>query len=224
MSYGGLRRYVLPVTRAQANIYAWLFKRQRWVVEIFSCEGLKLYRWEGEADYVEDLQARLAQALQRLLNWRKLCGAVLRLPPRGGRGVRLRRLLRAGRIQTAQTLQGLLLCGQRRPPARRRLRSGVHKEQIAGARMGGVAAQSLPAALRCEGTRQEAEESSPPTPRMVRPTGRGLRAGPPHPPAARQIPPPSPAAEAQAQSQDVGRGGRRRHQLARPQSPSEGSI
>jgi hypothetical protein len=29
MSYGGLRRYVLPVTRAQANIYAWLFKRQR---------------------------------------------------------------------------------------------------------------------------------------------------------------------------------------------------
>jgi len=30
-----LDRYVLPVARAQANIYAWLFKRQRWVVEIF---------------------------------------------------------------------------------------------------------------------------------------------------------------------------------------------
>jgi hypothetical protein len=42
---------VLPVARAQANIYAWLFKRQRWVVEIFSCEDLKLYRWKGEADY-----------------------------------------------------------------------------------------------------------------------------------------------------------------------------
>jgi hypothetical protein len=54
MSYGGLRRYVLPITRAQENIYAWLFKRQRWVVEIFSCEDLKLYRWEGEAGYVEE--------------------------------------------------------------------------------------------------------------------------------------------------------------------------
>ncbi len=30
---------------AQANIYAWLFKRQRWVVVIFSCEDLKLYKW-----------------------------------------------------------------------------------------------------------------------------------------------------------------------------------
>jgi hypothetical protein len=44
-----LDRYVLPVTRAQANIYARLFKRQRWVVEIFSCEDLKLYRWEGRS-------------------------------------------------------------------------------------------------------------------------------------------------------------------------------
>jgi CRISPR/Cas system-associated exonuclease Cas4 (RecB family) len=44
-------KYVLPVARAQANIYAWLFKRQRWVVEIFSCEDLKLHRWEGEVDY-----------------------------------------------------------------------------------------------------------------------------------------------------------------------------
>jgi len=42
---------VLPVTRTQANIYAWLFKRQRWVVEIFSCADLRLYKWEGEADY-----------------------------------------------------------------------------------------------------------------------------------------------------------------------------
>jgi CRISPR/Cas system-associated exonuclease Cas4 (RecB family) len=46
-----LDKYMLPVARAQANIYAWLFKRQRWVVEIFSCIDLKLYRWEGEADY-----------------------------------------------------------------------------------------------------------------------------------------------------------------------------
>lgn len=45
MSYGGLRRYVLPVAMAHANIYAWFFKRQRWVVVIFSCEDLKLYRW-----------------------------------------------------------------------------------------------------------------------------------------------------------------------------------
>jgi len=45
MSYGGLRRYVLPVAMAQVNIYAWLFKRRRWVVVIFSCEDLKLFRW-----------------------------------------------------------------------------------------------------------------------------------------------------------------------------------
>jgi hypothetical protein len=37
-----LDRYVLPVARAQVNIYAWFFKRQRWVVEIFSCADLRL--------------------------------------------------------------------------------------------------------------------------------------------------------------------------------------
>jgi hypothetical protein len=37
-------KYVLPVARAQANIYAWLFKRQRWIVEIFSCADLRLMR------------------------------------------------------------------------------------------------------------------------------------------------------------------------------------
>jgi CRISPR/Cas system-associated exonuclease Cas4 (RecB family) len=42
---------VLPVTRTQANIYAWLFNKRRWVVEIFSCADLRLYKWEGEADY-----------------------------------------------------------------------------------------------------------------------------------------------------------------------------
>jgi predicted GIY-YIG superfamily endonuclease len=73
-------------------------------------------------------------------------------------------------------------------------------------------------------TPAKAEETSPPATRVVRPTGRGLRAGPPHPPAARQIPPPSPAAGGQAHGQDVGRGERRRPQLARSQSPSEGSI
>jgi len=46
-------KYVLPVARTQANIYTWLFKRQRWVVEIFSCTDLTLYRWEGEVDYAE---------------------------------------------------------------------------------------------------------------------------------------------------------------------------
>ncbi len=46
-------KYVLPVARTQANIYTWLFKRQRWVVEIFSCTDLKLYRWEGDVDYAE---------------------------------------------------------------------------------------------------------------------------------------------------------------------------
>ncbi len=46
--------------------------------------------------------------------------------------------------------------------------------------------------------------------RVVHPTSRGLQASPPHHPAARQIPPPLPAAEAQAQCQDVGRGERRR--------------
>ena len=57
------------------------------------------------------------------------------------------------------------------------------------------------------GPRQEAEKASPLATRVVHPTSRGLRAGPP---AARQTPPPSPAAEAQAQSQDVRRGERRR--------------
>jgi len=61
--------------------------------------------------------------------------------------------------------------------------------------MGGVAAQSIPAALRYEGTRQEAEEASPPATRVVHPPQRSLRAGPPHPPAARQIPPPHPPPE-----------------------------
>lgn len=42
---------VLPVARAQANIYAWLFNKRRWVVEIFSCADLRLYKWEGEVDY-----------------------------------------------------------------------------------------------------------------------------------------------------------------------------
>jgi hypothetical protein len=138
----------------------------------------------------------------------------LRLPPRGGREDSLRRLLRAGRIQTAQTLQRLLLGGWQRPPARRRIRFGVHKEQVAGARMGGVATQSLPAALRREGTRQEAEKASPPATRMVHPPQRGLRAGLPHPPTAKRPPPPSPAAGGQAQGQDVGRGERRRSQLS----------
>jgi CRISPR/Cas system-associated exonuclease Cas4 (RecB family) len=48
-----LEKYILPVARAQANIYAWLFDKKRWVVEIFSCADLKLYRWEGEADYAD---------------------------------------------------------------------------------------------------------------------------------------------------------------------------
>jgi hypothetical protein len=72
---------------------------------------------------------------------------VLRLPPRGWREDGLRRLLRADGGDCADT-SGALLCGKQRPPARRRLRFGVHKEQVAGARMGGVAAQGLPAALR----------------------------------------------------------------------------
>ena len=46
-------KYLLPVARAQANIYTWLFNKRRWVVEIFSCADLKLYRQEGEADYAE---------------------------------------------------------------------------------------------------------------------------------------------------------------------------
>jgi len=53
------------------------------------------------------------------------------------------------------------------------------REQVAGARMGDVVAQGLPAALRREGTRREAEEASPPAARVVHLTGRGLRAGPP---------------------------------------------
>jgi len=42
---------ILPVTRTQANIYAWIFNKRRWVVEIFSCADLRLYKWEGEVDY-----------------------------------------------------------------------------------------------------------------------------------------------------------------------------
>jgi len=134
---------------------------------------------------------------------------------RGGRGDSLRRLLRAGRGEATQTLQGPLLCGRQRPQARRRLRLGVHKEQAAGARMGGVATQSLPAALRRKDPRQKAEKTSPPTPRMVHPPQRGLRA---FPPAARRggaRAPPPPAAGAQAQGQDVGWGERWRPRCAR---------
>jgi hypothetical protein len=56
-------------------------------------------------------------------------------------------------------------------------------------------------------------EASPPATRVVHPPQRGLRAGPPRRLAGMNAP--SPAAEAQAQSQDVGRGERRRPRCAR---------
>jgi hypothetical protein len=71
--------------------------------------------------------------------------------------------------------------------------------------MGGAATQGLPAALRREDPRQEAEKASPPTPRVVHPTSRGLRASPP--PGRYRPPHPPPKLKPSAETWDGVRDG-----------------